>query len=104
MIALIEFIAVGVVFFGMVLLSGTGKLTSEERQTIRQEFKWNMVWHYKGLYVFSLLLIGVAMGMSYQIVNWYDEILDLVLSCVLLFIGFFLGTATYLRMIHKIIR
>jgi hypothetical protein len=44
------------------------------------------------------------MGMSYQIVNWYDEILDLVLSCVLLFIGFFLGTATYLRMIHKIIR
>ncbi len=104
MIALIEFIVVAVVFFGMVLLSGTGKLTSEEKKTIRQQFKLKMIWHYLGFYLFSILLIVIALAMTYQIYYWYGEILDLVFSVVLLFIGFFILTATYLRMIHKIIR
>jgi hypothetical protein len=104
MIALIEFIVVGVVFFGIVLISGTGKLTTEEKKNIRQQFNLGMIWHYLGFYLFSILLIVIALAMTYQIHFWFEEMLDLVFSVVLLFIGFFLFTATYLRMIHKIIR
>jgi hypothetical protein len=104
MIALIEFIVVAMVFFAVVLISGTGKLTSDEKQMIRQQFRFKMIGHYLGLYIFSIFLIVIALAMTYNMYYWYAEMVDLVISAILMFFGFFILTATYLRMIHKIIR
>jgi cytochrome bd-type quinol oxidase subunit 2 len=98
MIALIEFIVVGLIFFGMMKLSYAGKEIRNDRKiTLKQMIKKTMgeFWVY---YIIPLGLIILALNIAYNIENWHAEMKGILLSAFMLFCGFFIATATYLRM------
>jgi hypothetical protein len=98
MIALIEFIVVGLIFFGLIKLSYAGKETSNDRKiTLKQIIKKTIgeFWVY---YIIPLGLIILALNIAYNIENWHAEMKGILLSAFMLFCGFFIATAAYLRM------
>jgi uncharacterized membrane protein YesL len=98
MVALIEFIVVGLVFVLLLKLSRPEKDTSRDRKisfkqivkVVKEEF-----WAY---YVIPLVLLILALNIAYNIEYWRVEMKGVLLSALMLFCSFFIFTATYLRM------
>jgi hypothetical protein len=98
MLALIEFIVVGLIFFGLLKLSYVGKENKNHKKiTLKQIIKkiTSEFWVY---YIFPLVLIILALNIAYNIENWHAEMKGILLSSLMLFCSFFIFTATYLRM------
>ncbi len=101
MFALIEFIVVGFVFILLVKLPGTEKKSKPGKKSVLRYFNLKLLGEYWAFYLFSLFLIGLALNIAYPIKTWHLEIQALLLSAVMLFCGFFIFTATFLRMSDK---
>jgi hypothetical protein len=100
MVALIEFTVVGIVFLLMIFLSNSEKITDRRKKSIIQRLK--IIGQYWKFYLISFGLIVLAFNIAYPIKAWKIEIQALLLSAVMMFIGFFIFTATFLRMKNKI--
>jgi DMSO reductase anchor subunit len=101
MVALVEFIVVGIVFVLLVKLSGTEKQSNPWRKSILRRANLKLIGQYWAFYLFSLSLVGLALYIAYPIKAWNFEIPALLLSAVMMFCGFFIFTATFLRMSDK---
>ena len=98
MVALIEFIVVGMIFILLLKLSRPEKESAHHRKIsfkqivkiVRDEF-----WVY---YLIPLVLVFLALNIAYNIEYWRVEMKGVLLSALMLFCAFFIFTATYLRM------
>jgi hypothetical protein len=101
MIALKVFFIVGVVFFLLVVLFGAEKQAGRKRNKIFRNFTLRILLPYIKFYLFALLLVGLALNISWHVKDPGHEFRTLMLSAVMIFFGFFIFTATWLRMINK---
>ena len=101
MIALTEFFIVGVVFFLLVLLFGNEKQPDRKKRRPFQNFTLRILGYYLKFYLFAILLIVLALNISWHVKDPATEIKTLMLSAVMIFFGFFIFTATWLRMANK---
>lgn len=98
MLALIEFIVVGFIFFGLMKLSYAGKENKNERKITPRQIIKKIVSEFWVYYIFPLILVILALNIAYNIENWHAEMKGVLLSALMLFCSFFIFTATYLRM------
>ena len=104
MIALIEFIVVGIVFMLLVVLPGQEKSSGRPKMKIGIGHIMKYIGQYFAFYLFAIVLIGLALSLSIGIKDLGAEYKTLFLSGVMLFLGFFIFTATWFRMADKISR
>jgi hypothetical protein len=104
MIALIEFIVVGIIFSLLVILPGQEKDPGRTKKKMGPGLIMKYIGSYLAFYLFSLILIVLALSLSIGIKDWSAEYKTLFLSSVMLFLGFFVFTATWFRMTDKISR
>jgi len=101
MIAFIEFLVVGLVFCSLVKLSRNQKEQKYEKKSLRKKTGIKTICRYWESYMVSIGLIISALAISYEIEDWDAELRALAFSAEILFYGFFVFTATYLRMTRK---
>ena len=104
MIALIEFIVVGSIFYLLVKIPGQASSPEQKKRKIDTSLIIKYMGSYWAFYLFSLILIFTALSISYKIKDWSAEYKTLFLSVIMLFLGFFVFTATWYRMSDKITR
>lgn len=95
MIALIEFVVVGFLFFLMVKLSNP---ETPEKQISRSQLIRKIASKFWVYFLFPATLVILALNISYNIQDWNSEIKAIIFSSIMLFCGFFIFTAMFMRM------
>jgi hypothetical protein len=98
MLALIEFIVVGLLFFGLLKLSYVGKENKNDRKITLRQIAKKIVSEFWVYYLFPLILLILALIIAYNIESWHAEMKGVLLSALMLFCSFFIFTAAFLRM------
>ena len=101
MIVIIEFLVVGLLFGSLVKLSRTPKEVKIEKKSLCKKTGIKTICRYWESYMVSVGLIIAALAISYEIEDLDAELRALAFSAEILFYGFFVFTATYLRMTRK---
>ena len=98
MVALIEFLTVGLIFFLLLKLPKNEKEAGLQRRiTFKQAFR-KIVSEFWIYYVIPTVLVILALNIAYNIDYWRAEMKGILLSSLMLFCAFFIYTATYIRM------
>lgn len=99
MIAMIEFVLIGFIFAAM--LKATNPEIPEKKIVLNQIVRKiiNEFWLY---FLYPVTIIILALAISYNVQDWAAELRSIVVSSIMLFIGFLMVTAVYLRMREKI--
>lgn len=99
MVALVEFFIVGMIFLLMVLLSKPEMEAKDHNLLVLVKRIVGRYWMY---FIYPVAIILLALSISYNIQDWQDEMKAIFVSSIMLFIGFFLMTAMFLRLREKI--